>query len=209
VKEEEREEWDDYEGWQLMPLRGATLASEYVQGPFQGLFILQGQIVSQDGEVEHCYLDVVLPERICEHRYVLSNSSIARVRGRKTGSGTAIPSVAIEKFGVPQLYYARENPSAGINMLQNALHEAAEKKYVAYDLGVLLRIEKRYEEAIKAFSIFLEEDPQAEIARSIYQERSQLYRITGQHEKAEEDRRLWAFAFERAHGRPPTPEESF
>ena len=212
VKKQETDDWDDgddFENWHLEPLDGATLAKEYVKGPFEGLFIVEGQIVSPSGKVADCYLDIVLPERICEHRYVLINNVIARVRGRRSSIGTAIPSIAIEKFGVPQLFYAQENPNVGIDVLQRGLQHAREKKYIAYDLGVLLRTEKRFDEAIRAFSVFLEEDPHADIARSVYQERSQLYEATGQHDKAERDKRLWALAFENAHGRPPSAQESF
>ena len=188
---------------------GATLAKEDVQGPFQGLFILQGHIVSSQGRVEDCYLDLVLPERICEHRFVLTNNTITRIRGRRAGNGTAIPSIAIEKFGDPQLFHAKENPNIGIEVLQEGLRLARAKKYVAHDLGVLLRIEKRFEEAISAFSIFLEEDPESDIAHTIYQQRSRLYKTIGRLDKAEEDKKLSETAFTRAFGHRPSPDESF
>jgi tetratricopeptide (TPR) repeat protein len=209
VVRDEIDDWEDFEGWNLQPLLGATLAKEYVQGPFEGLFILQAQIVAAEGMVEDCYLDLVLPERICEHRFVLMNNTITRIRGRRLGNATAIPSIAIEKLGDPQLFHAKENPSAGIEVLQQGLRLARAKKHIAYDLGVLLRVEKRFDEAIAAFSIFLEEDPESDIAHSIYRQRSQLHRQIGHFDKAEEDRRLWEIAFTRAYGHPPSSNESF
>jgi len=137
------------------------------------------------------------------------NGTIKRLRGRRASSGTTIPVVPIEKFGVPQLFYAKENPDLGIEVLEKGLRAAKEKKYIAYDLGVLLRNEKRYEGAIEAFSVVLGEDPTSEICRSVYQERSQLYKAIGQFEKAEEDKRRWATAFERKFGHPPSAQESF
>jgi len=83
-------------------------------------------------------LEVVLPERICEFCFLLVDGEILRKRGRRVGDGTAIPAIAIEKFGVPQLFYPRENPGVGIAVLQRGLEQAREKKHIAYDLAVLL-----------------------------------------------------------------------
>ena len=61
VKKQETDDWDDeddFENWYLEPLDGATLAREYVKGPFEGLFIVEGQIVSSAGKVADCYLDM-------------------------------------------------------------------------------------------------------------------------------------------------------
>ncbi len=209
VIEEESSEPDDLDAWSLCPIEGKTLAKEYVEGPFEGRFIVEGQIVKDSGTSEQCYLEVILPERICEYRYVLINGSVARLRGRRTSDGTAIPSIAIEKFGVPQLFYAKENPSVGIKVLEDALRLAKEKKYVAYDLGMLLREQKRYKEAIEAFTVLLSEEVAPHIARTAYKERAQLYTTVGQHELAAKDKQSWSLAFESAYGRPPAPEELF
>ena len=58
----------EFHDWELEPLMGPTLAEEYVRGPFEGLFIVAGKIVTREGASQDCYLDIVLPERICEHR---------------------------------------------------------------------------------------------------------------------------------------------
>ncbi len=185
VIEEESSEPDDLDAWSLCPIEGKTLAKEYVEGPFEGRFIVEGQIVKDSGTSE------------------------PRLRGRRTSDGTAIPSIAIEKFGVPQLFYAKENPSVGIKVLEDALRLAKEKKYVAYDLGMLLREQKRYKEAIEAFTVLLSEEVAPHIARTAYKERAQLYTTVGQHELAAKDKQSWSLAFESAYGRPPAPEELF
>ncbi|SRR6266851_896361 len=201
------ENWEDFPKFDLEPLSGATLAREYVRGPFEGTFVVAGKVVTKDDASQDCYLEVVLPERICEFCFLLVNGKIVRKRGRRVGDGTAIPAIAIEKFGVPQLFYARENPSVGIAVLQRGLQQAKEKKDIAYDLAVLLRQEKRNKEAIEAFSICLREAPESAIACSLYQQRWLLYRTIGEVERAAEDKRFWEVAFNRMYGRHPTPDE--
>ena len=199
---------EDYHEWDLEPLMGPTLARQYVQGPFEGIFIIAAKVITQTGPIQDCYLDIVLPERICEHCYLQDGDGITRSRGRRVGQGRAVPTIAIEQFGVPQLFFAKENPAFGIEVLRKGLGLAREKRNVAYDLAVLLRDEKRFEEAIEAFTIFLAEDPAANIAHSIYQQRSLLYEAIGQHDKAEEDKQLWALAFAKTFGRQPTAQET-
>ena len=161
VTEEHLDDFEEFYNWDLEPLMGPTLAKEYVRGPFEGLFIVAGQVVTQKGALVDCYLDLVLPERVCEHCFLQSNNQIVRSRGRRVANGTALPMIAIEKLGVPELFYAKENPNVGIEVLQKGLQHAREKKNIAYDLGCLLRKQKRYEEAISAFTILLDEEPEA------------------------------------------------
>lgn len=201
------ENWEDFSKFDLEPLSGATLAKKYVAGAFEGSFLVAGKVVTKDDASEDCYLEVVLPERICEFCFLLVDGEIVRKRGRRVGDGTAIPVIAIEKFGVPQLFYAKENPSVGIAVLQQGLELAREKKDIAYDLAVLLRQEKRNEEAIEAFSICLKEAPESVIACSLYQQRWQLYKAIGEVERAAEDKRLWEVAFNRMYGRHPSSDE--
>jgi len=200
------ENWEDFSNFDLEPLLGATLAKEYVAGPFEGTFVVAGK-VTKDESSRDCYLEVVLPERMCEFCFLLVDGEIVRKRGRRVDEGTAIPIIAIEKFGVPQLFYAKENPSVGIAVLERGLQQAREKKDIAYDLAVLLRQEKRNQEAIEAFSVCLKEAPESAIACSLYQQRWQLYKAIGEVERAAEDKRLWEVAFNRSYGRHPSVDE--
>lgn len=202
------DEGDDYSDWDIEPLLGPTLARQYVQGPFEGIFLIAAKVVTPSGPILDCYLDIVLPERICENCYLRDQDRITRSRGRRVGQGRAVPAIAIEQFGIPQLFFAKENPAFGIEVLRKGLNLAWEKRNIAYDLAVLLRDAKRFEEAIEAYSIFLAEDPTADIAHSIYQQRSFLYDAIGQHDKGKEDKRLWALAFAKTFGRQPTAQET-
>jgi tetratricopeptide (TPR) repeat protein len=166
------------DSWNLLPLSGRTLAQESVEGPFEGL---------------------ILPVRISEHHFVIADGKIARRRGRRTKEGTVIPAIGIEKRGVYTLYHAPEDPLAGIRVLQQGIDQASQKGYLEWDLAYLLRDQKMYREAIDAFSQCLAEfrESEAGLAGYAYQERSRLYSLIGEKQKAEEDKRLSALAFEK------------
>jgi len=204
------EDWDNFGAWDLQPLTGQTLAPEDVDGPFEGLFIIAAQLVTADAAPQPCYLDLVLPERIVEHYFLQTAGRITRGRGRRVLNGTMIPSIGIEKLGDYTLFFAKEDPSAGINVLTSGINKCHRKEYLADDLAHLLRDQKRYEEAIDAFSIVLSEAHNAEIlpiVDSLYKQRAQLYAAIGQSDQAEEDRRQYALAFEKKYGHAPGPHE--
>src|SRR5271169_3534107 len=168
------DESDNYREWELKPLSGPTLAPEDVEGEFQGLFIIAAQLMTAEAQPQPCYVDLVLPERIAEHHILQDYESVSRGRGRRVGNGTVIPAIGIEKRGNYTLFFAKENPSAGIDVLKSGMLKARHRDYLAYDLALLLRDQKRYEEAIDAFSIVIEESQPAEISpilRTLYSER--------------------------------------
>ena len=184
---------DDFSEWELQPLQGATLAAEDVDDVFQGLFLIAAQIISSNAAPQRCYMDLSLPERIAEHCFLLADGRIARHRGLHLQNGTVIPAIGIENFGNYTLYYAKENPSAGIDVLKKGMQEdRRDRAYLAHDLACLLRDEKRYEEAIDALTVFLTEHPTPHspyLAQMLFQERAQMYAAIGELDKAEADRR--------------------
>ncbi len=100
-----------------------------------------------------------------------------------------IPAVAIESFGVYELFYSHIDPEVGLTVLRTGLQAAESKAPIAEDLGYILRDEGRKEEAIEAFSIAIEEGPSCEY---IPMERAALYEAIGDHANAERDRQLAA-----------------
>jgi tetratricopeptide (TPR) repeat protein len=210
VAEDVADEPENFKQWELKPLPGPTLAPEDVEGEFQGLFIIAALLVTAVAQPQPCYLDLVLPERIAEHHFVQDGVSLTRGRGRRVRNGTVIPAIGIEKLGNYTLFLAKENPSAGIDVLKNGLPNARHRDYLAYDLALLLRDQKKYEEAIDAFSIVIEESQPAEmspILHTLYTERARLYAAIGLPEKAEADMRQHAIEFEKKYGHPPGPHE--
>lgn len=200
-------DWDNFSEWDLQPLLGPTLAPEDVEDLFQGFFIIAAQIISRDSTPQPCYMDLVLPERIAEHHFVLMDGHVTWRRGLHLPHGTVIPAIGIENFGVYKLFYAKENPSAGIDVLKAGMQKARDKAFLAHDLTFLLRDEKRYEEAIEALTVFLTEHPTHHLAHTLYQERSQMYTAIGQSDKAGVDKRLAALAFQKKFGHSSGPHE--
>jgi len=200
--------WDDFHEWDLQPLTGSTLAAEDVNDAFQGLFIIAAHIISNSAAPQPCYLDLILPERIAEHHFVLVGKRIARQRGQRVLTGTVIPAIGVENFGNYKLFYAKENPSAGIDVLKRGMEEAHERGYLAYDLAFLLRDEKRYHEAIEALTVLLTEHPAPHLAPSIYQERARMYAAIGEADKADADKHQYALAFHKQFGHPPGPQDT-
>jgi hypothetical protein len=206
--------FDDFYNWDLKPLRGKTLSKEYLDSAFDGSFLVAGKIVTKEGVRQDCYLEIVMPERVHEFDYILVDGVVKRLSAADMRFGTAIPSVAIEKFGVYLLFYAKEYPGFGIDVLKNGLNIARQKKDIACDLGYVLRDEKRNEEAIGAFSIALKEvleEKETEMTSVyidlLYVELYQLYKKTGKVKEADECKRLWTIAFEKRFGRSPALNE--
>lgn len=114
-----------------------------------GLYIVSAIEVPTD-ETINCFLIISTPERIAE-------TIIKQVDGKIISESvydqisTFIPAAASSCFGDYQLYYAKENPEIGINILQSALTKHPTESTIAEDLGYILRDENRFQEALDAF----------------------------------------------------------
>jgi hypothetical protein len=119
-----------------------------------------------------CFIGIITPERIAEivvRRNANGQTSAESIYDQEQ---TIIPAVASDCFGVYELFYAKENPQIGIDILKNGLTKATNRKIVAEELGYILRDEGRIEEAIEAFKISEEFGPSSEYT---YWELSELY----------------------------------
>jgi len=123
-----------------------------------------------------CFIGIITPERIAE--IVVRKKSYGQVVAENIYEQdlTIIPAVGSECFGVYELFYAKENPQIGIEILKEGLIKAVNKNVVAEDLGYILRDEKRFEESIEAFKISELHGPSSEF---IYLELSSLYEEIG------------------------------
>lgn len=124
-------------------------------------------------EATECFISIVTPERIAETVVINSGNEILLDSFME---GTFIPSIASECFGNYELYYAKENPQIGIDVLKAALPKAVNKNVVAEDLGYILRDEGQIEQAIEAFLISESAGPSSEY---VYFELSGLYAKLG------------------------------
>jgi tetratricopeptide (TPR) repeat protein len=148
----------------------------------EGYFIVAAKQVYADKTID-CFIDMTTTERIADHIFRFENGIVIGELlydySRKHQT-SVIPAVASDCFGIYDLYYAKENPQVGIDILKDGLTKSLSKNVIAEDLGYILRDEERIEEAIEAFLISERSQPSSE---HIYSELSQLYGHLGQGDK--------------------------
>ena len=160
---------EDELNWIIKPTKFELLPED------EGIFFVKALQVFADTMID-CYLGIMTPERIAETVVFIASNGQTVTKSIDDIEQTIIPAVASDCFGDYELYYAKENPQLGIDILRNGLIEASNKNIVAEDLGYILRDEGRVEEAIEAFKISEESKPSSEY---IYLELSRLYKDMG------------------------------
>jgi tetratricopeptide (TPR) repeat protein len=131
-------------------------------------------------DTRDCYIGILTPERITETVIKQNSNGQTKAESIYVQQKTIIPAIASDCFGDYNLFYAKENPQIGINILKNGLSKAANKNIVAEDLAYILRDEGRIEEAIEAFIVSAEYEPSS---KYIFWELAQLYEQLGRIEK--------------------------
>jgi tetratricopeptide (TPR) repeat protein len=140
----------------------------------EGYFIVAAKQVYADKTID-CFIDMTTIERITDHVFRLVDGKIIGelfYEYSRKHQNSIIPAIASDCFGIYELYYAKENPQVGIDILRNGLTKSLTKNVIAEDLGYILRDENRINEAIEAFLISEQNVPSSEY---IYLELSQLY----------------------------------
>ena len=153
----------------------------------ENYYIVKAYEVSQNGKTD-CYIGIITPERIAEvviKQNLTGQTEIESIYDQKK---SIIPAIASDCFGDYELFYAKENPQIGIDILKRGLTKAANKNVVAEDLGYILRDEGRIEEAIEAFKISEENEPSSEYT---FWELAGLYEKLGQMDKQSEYRQKY------------------
>ncbi|WP_370392098.1 tetratricopeptide repeat protein [uncultured Winogradskyella sp.] len=163
---------EDELNWTIEPTDFDLLPEE------ENVYYVKAYQVSADGTYD-CYLGIMTPERIAETVVKKEPSGQIVAESIYEQEQTIIPAVASDCFGDYELFYAKENPQIGIDVLKDGLTKASNKNIVAEDLGYVLRDEKRIEEAIDAFKISEQTGPSSEY---VFLELSRLYREIGQKE---------------------------
>lgn len=161
---------EDELNWTIEPIDFDLLPEE------ENIYYVKAFQVSADSTYE-CYIGIMTPERIAETVVKRDPSGQIVAENIYDQDQTIIPAVASDCFGDYQLFYAKENPQIGIDVLKNGLTKATNKNIVAEDLGYILRDENRIEEAIEAFKISEQTGRSSEY---VYLELSRLYRDIGQ-----------------------------
>ena len=168
---------DDNElNWTIEPTNFHLLPEE------ENYYFVKAKQVSANKTTD-CFIGIMTPERIAEiiiKRNILRQTKVESIYDQKP---TIIPAVASECYGNYELFYAKENPQIGIEILKDGLTKSTNKNVVSEDLGYILRDEKRTEEAIEAFKISEEFGPSSEYT---FWELSELYAEIGLIEKQSE-----------------------
>lgn len=156
--------------WTIEPTNFDFLPEE------DNIYYVKALQVSED-VTSDCYLGIITPERIAETVVKKKSNGKIIVESIYDQEKSVIPAVASECFGDYELFYAKENPQIGIDVLNEGLTKSINKNAMAEDLGYILRDEERIEEAIEAFKICELVGPSSEY---IYLELSRLYKELGQ-----------------------------
>lgn len=144
----------------------------------ENIYYVKALQVSADN-TSNCYIGIMTLERIAETVVKRQPNGQVVAESIYDQEQSIIPAVASDCFGDYELFYAKENPQIGIDVLKDGLEKAINKNVVAEDLGYIFRDEKRVNEAIDAFKISEQNGPSSEY---IYLELSRLYRDIGQTE---------------------------
>lgn len=161
---------EDELNWTIEPTDFDLLPEE------ENIYYVKAYQVSADSTYD-CYLGIMTPERIAETVVKREPSGQIVAESIYEQEQTIIPAVASDCFGDYDLFYSKENPQIGIDVLKDGLAKATNKNIVAEDLGYILRDENRIEEAIEAFKISEHTGPSSEY---VFLELSRLYREIGQ-----------------------------
>jgi len=148
----------------------------------EGNFIVKALEVFENKTVE-CYIQIITPERNADFVFKEDERGKVIVENFYEQQNSVIPSVASECFGVYELYYSRENPKVGIEILKNGIRKTENKINIAEDLGYIYRDEKMIDEAIEMFLLSEKYEPNSKYT---FQELSQLYLKKGNIEKQKE-----------------------
>jgi len=170
-------EEDDYRHWVLSPVNIPILSASLLGVErLDGSFLVRGAIITASCEKAstECFIMVTMPERIVDSTYLKVDGQIIERQGLALPEGRAVPNIAIDGFGNYELYHVPGCPDYGIGVLRKGLSIAGESWAIANDLAYILRDEHRYEQAIDAFSLLIEKEPDYLLHYS-YSERARLY----------------------------------
>ena len=166
---------DDVCSWQFEPSPGDVVAN----ADRDGFYVIAAMCIDSQSEVRQCYMDISLPERINDYAYFIDGDELRYDFPRRIG-GEIIPAIAIDGFGVYDLFYSKIAPELGIEVLKRGLAASKRKHFIAEDLGYIFRDEGRYQEAAEMFQLAADEEVSSYF---IYGELAQMYGKIGDVEK--------------------------
>jgi hypothetical protein len=168
-------EGDDPLAWEYSPEPGDVVAD----ADQDGFYVLGAINIVSKTDNRRCYMDISLPERINDYAYLYDGRELRYDYPRKLG-GEFIPAIAIDGFGVYELFYSKIAPELGIDVLRRGLKASKRKHFIAEDIGYILRDEGRFRESAEMFQMATDEEVSSYF---IYGELAEVYRKIGETEK--------------------------
>jgi len=144
----------DHEAWELEPVVADVLAPGQ-ESDLNAVFVMKALLVADNAAPVQVYMDIFLPERTCENIYLSVDDEIVQ-ESRWEIDADVIPQAAINFAGEYELFYSRQHPEIGIEVLRKGLDTVRERSAIALDLAYILRDEGRAQESIEAFSEAIE-----------------------------------------------------
>ncbi len=166
--------------------------------------IVRAKMIDKEKNVSDCFINISLPERIVDYVIYQTDLGLEYKESYELADKDVIPAVASEAFGDYELYYSKNAPDVGIEILRQSLNLTEDPSVIAEDLGYILRDENRHQEAIDAFLISEEHGVSSEY---IFKEISDLYAKIGNDEKSKEydeksgDNLIYASMFDLAYSK--------
>jgi hypothetical protein len=182
---------DDYRHWVISPIRAPILSAAALGVErLDGCFLIRGVVISPscEGIGPECFIGVTMPERIVDYTFVHLDGKIIEHTG-PWSYGRAVPSIAIDKSGNYDLYHVRGCADYGVSVLRRGLEISGNSWPIVSDLAYILRDEGRHQEAVDAFSLLIEKEPDY-LLEYAYHERERLYGALGQLEAQERDKEM-------------------
>lgn len=161
--------------WLIVPTDLETIPNE------DNLYLVKG-IDTDNKEGNNCYLSISIPERIVDSIISIDTSNSISVLDFSEQDRQIIPVIVSECYGNYELYYAKFNPSIGIEVLKHGLDKANDKSAALEDLGYIFRDENRIKESIEAFEQAILYGVSSEY---IYWELAELYKLLNQPNEVE------------------------
>src|SRR5688572_13237604 len=103
--------------WQLEPIEDDSLEGD------EGFYILKAFNILSRENVQDCYIDISLPERINDYVYFIKHGKVRRGY-RYEFPGEVISAVPVNRSGNYELFYSKVAPEIGIQVLREGLKVA-------------------------------------------------------------------------------------
>jgi len=145
--------------------------------------IVRAKMIDSIKNVSDCFLNISLPERIVDFVIYPTDKGLEYRQTYEMTDIDVIPIIASEAYGIYELYYSKNNPDIGIEILRQGLSLSTDPSVIAEDLAYILRDEMRYDEALEAFLISEEYGVSSDF---IYEEIKDLYSKLNNKEKVDE-----------------------